>query len=107
MKKLLSLAVLVAIAAGCANISHKRQVTTALDGTKTVTETETGHFLFEKEVAQKVSISTRDNPTNYTHTFSATGLSITGDAELATAVGTQVNNGFKNGAAAAGKAIIP
>jgi hypothetical protein len=106
MKKLTPI-LAVAVLCGCANISHKRIVSTAADGTKTVDEKETAHFFFQKEAAQKVNSSTHDSGTNYTHSFSAVGVQVTGDVELVNAIGKAVASGIAAGAQGAGKAVVP
>jgi hypothetical protein len=83
---------------GCANIKHTRTVTTGTNGVPQVTEKETAHFFFQKEAAQKVNSSTHDNGTNYSHTFSAVGVQVSGDVELIKAIGDAVGKGIAAGA---------
>jgi len=97
MKKFLSLFALITVT-GCANVSHHRVMTYAVDGTRTVDETETARFFFQKEAAQKIQVQTKDNGTNYSHGVSATGVSASGDVELIKAIGDAIGEGI--GAAA-------
>jgi hypothetical protein len=102
---LLSLTLVMAL--GCANIVHNRTVTVNPDGTRTTQESESARFFLEKEAAQKISSATHDSPTNYSHVVTASGVQVTGDTDLVNAIGNQVNKAFVNGAAIAGKMIVP
>lgn len=101
MKTLSILAVL--LLCGCANISHTR-VVSETNGVRQVTEKESGRFFFQKEVAQKIGISTLDNGTNYSHIVTASGVQVTGDVQLIKAIGDAVAGGI---GAAAKSAVKP
>lgn len=108
MKKTIPLLLLLC---GCGNLQNRHEtITEIFDQDKlierrTVKDETQGKATLMKAAIQNLNVSTSD--VDYKHTMKANGVEASGDVEMIKAIGSEVRQGFKDGASAAAKAVVP